>query len=223
MAKTKLADICLAPAGSRTPCRPDSSLVTCLTEQDKACAKTEVHIKENTAVTWLLASLTRTWCARTHVSLSQTQRNIPIPALCKAMRLTRTLRASAGSRTPFIYSANYLCLPCKTSNDSAGKKILASGKSKYPYNINRSLSSYRIWVFPKLPPMVEPLKLSVYPGEPLPIKTLTGDCTRRLLQYCQLPDKNSRDISTDIWIFRGILKYLRINSTISRQVPIDVL
>ena len=32
MAKTKLADNVLAPAGSRTPCRPDSSLVTWLTD-----------------------------------------------------------------------------------------------------------------------------------------------------------------------------------------------
>lgn len=81
MAKTKLADNFLAPAGSRTPCRPNSSLVTWLIEPVKDCAKTTVHIKENTAVTWLLASLTRTWCARTHVSLSQTWRYIPIPAL----------------------------------------------------------------------------------------------------------------------------------------------
>lgn len=81
MAKKKVADNFVAPAGSRTPCRPYSSLVTWLTEQVKDCAKPAVHIKENTAVTWLLASLTRTWCARTHVSLSQTRRNIPIPAL----------------------------------------------------------------------------------------------------------------------------------------------
>jgi hypothetical protein len=33
-------------------------------------------------------------------------------------------------------------------------------------------------VFPKLSHMQKPLKLSVYPGEPLPIKTLTGNKTK---------------------------------------------
>lgn len=83
----------------------------------------------------------------------------------------------------------------------------------------------------KLPPKEETLILSVYPGESPPIKTLTGTnkdtgvCTRRLLQHGQLPDKTlvicvfRRTFGT----FRGILKYLCIYSTISREAPSDIL
>jgi hypothetical protein len=45
----------------------------------------------------------------------------------------------------------------------------------------------------------------------LSIETFTGQKTkrqllaRRLLQYCHLPDKNSRDFSRDIWIFFTII------------------
>jgi hypothetical protein len=67
-------------------------------------------------------------------------------------------------------------------------------------------------VFPILSNMVEPL----------PIKTLTSHETketvgnaRRLLQYCQFPDRNLCDILRDMWNFLKHLKFLCIFSTIS--------
>jgi hypothetical protein len=47
--------------------------------------------------------------------------------------------------------------------------------------------------------------------------------TRRLLQYCQLPDKKHTIFRGIFGIFRGISKFLFIYSTISRGTPDDVL
>ena len=44
-----------------------------------------------------------------------------------------------------------------------------------------------------------------------------------LLQYCQLPDKDSHDISRDIWKFSLYLIFFYIYSTISREIPIEFL
>jgi hypothetical protein len=49
---------------------------------------------------------------------------------------------------------------------------------------------------------------------------------RRLLQHCQLPDKNSRDTSRDIWNFSRYFKiciYVFIYFKISSGSPTDVL
>jgi len=43
------------------------------------------------------------------------------------------------------------------------------------------------------------------------------DSAWRLIQYCELPDKNSRDNSRDIWIFF----FCNIYSTISRRTLVE--
>jgi hypothetical protein len=42
--------------------------------------------------------------------------------------------------------------------------------------------------------------------------------TWRLLQYCQFPDKNSRDTSMVVWNFSYILKFVFVYSTIYRRI-----
>jgi hypothetical protein len=70
-------------------------------------------------------------------------------------------------------------------------------------------------VFPKLSPMEKPLKLSVYPGEPLPIKTLTGNETKTQADahgdYSGIANYRTKTLvifRQTFGIFRGILKYL---------------
>jgi hypothetical protein len=61
-------------------------------------------------------------------------------------------------------------------------------------------------------------KVTFYRKEPVPMKTCTGQKTqavgnaRGLLQYYQLPNKNTRDISSDIWNFSRYYKALCVYS-----------
>jgi hypothetical protein len=78
--------------------------------------------------------------------------------------------------------------------------------------------------------MKESLKIIfLYPGETLLMKTLTAGkqkavgSTRKLLQYCQLSDKNSRDILRDLQNFSQYIKSFMYLLHDFSLYPIDVL
>ena len=68
-----------------------------------------------------------------------------------------------------------------------------------------------------------------YLEEPLYMKTLTGhrkmiagSAVQLLLNYCQMPNKISRDISNDFRYISDISKFLFIYCTISRENPPEI-